>query len=116
MRRYSLEEFSKMEIQNPLPEIVANITAKHTGVSVEEMRGKSKSHRIVVARLIYAAICRKIVYPQYYIPYYIRKDDATLQYWYDTHGDLYETDIAFALLSDKVQNEFNNKLKSLKDA
>lgn len=116
MRRYSREQFSNIAVQNPLLEIVANLTSKHTGVSIDEMKGPSKAHHIVVARMIFANACRSVVFPQYYIPYYLNKHDAALQYWYDTHEALHDTDVAFAMLSDKIKDEFNNKIKSIKDA
>lgn len=115
MRKFSKEEFSTIALQNPLLEIVANITAKHTGVTVEEMKDKRNSHHIVAARIIYANICRSVVFPQYYIPYFLNRHDSALRYWYSMYDILFDTDIAFAMLMDKVRTEFNNKLKTLKD-
>ena len=110
-----MEEFSKIEVQNPLLEIVASITSKHTGVSLEDMKSSKRAHHVIVARTIFANACRTVVFPQYYIPYFLNRTDSILKYWYDQYDINYEMDVAFAMLADKVKKELNDKLKSLKD-
>lgn len=115
MRKVSKEDFAIIEHQNPLLEIVANITSKVTGVSLEEMKSRKTSHHIAVARAIYANVCRRVVFPQYYIPYYIGKHEMALKHWYDMQELLYKKDISYTLMADKVKSEFDDILNKLKN-
>lgn len=115
MRKFSRDEFQHIALQNPLMEIIALTVAEVCGVTVEEMKSKSKPHHVVAARMIYAELCRRIVFPQYYIPFYLNRHDSVLSYWYETFNNLYDTDIAFAMLADKAKEAFNNKLNTLRN-
>lgn len=115
MKKVSREDFAIIAHQNPLLDIIANITAKVTGVSLEEMKSRKSPHHVAIARAIYANTCRRVVFPQYYIPYFIGKSDAALNRWYYIHETLYKSDVSYKLLADKVKTEFDDILNKIKN-
>lgn len=87
---------------NVMIEIIANVVHEATGVTPEELRSDSCSHRITKARFIFVDLCIGVVSPMPLLADYLGKNNSMVSYYKRSHNDYYDIYRDFREMSDKA--------------
>lgn len=98
---------------NTMINIVAKVVHKATGVSPDELRSNSCSHRVTKARFIFVDLCTGVVSPISLIADYLGKNNSMLSYYKRSHNDYYDIYRDFREMSDKADELLTELLTTI---
>lgn len=87
-----------------MADIIANVIHSVTGVTPEELRSKSCTHRITKARFIFVELCSGVVTPAALVADYLNKDLSMIAYYKKSNNACYSLYKDFREVSDKADN------------
>lgn len=100
---------------NTMINIVAKVVHEATGVSPDELRSNSCSHRVTKARFIFVDLCTGIVSPISLIADYLGKNNSMLSYYKRSHNDYYDIYRDFRGMSDKADELLTELLTTINE-
>jgi hypothetical protein len=98
---------------NIMINIVAKVVHEATGVSPDELRSNSCSHRVTKARFIFVDLCTGVVSPISLIADYLCKNNSMLSYYKRSHNDYYDIYRDFREMSDKADELLTELLTTI---
>lgn len=98
---------------NAMINIIARVVHEATGVSPDELRSNSCSHRITKARFIFADLCNGVVSPMPLIADYLGKNNSMISYYKRSHNDYYDIYRDFREMSDKADELLTELLTTI---
>lgn len=98
---------------NIMINIVAKVVHEATGVSPDELRSNSCSHRVTKARFIFVDLCTGVVSPMSLIADYLGKNNSMLSYYKRSHNDYYDIYRDFREMSDKADELLTELLTTI---
>lgn len=100
---------------NIMINIVAKVVHEATGVSPDELRSNSCSHRVTKARFIFVDLCTGVVSPMSLIADYLGKNNSMLSYYKRSHNDYYDIYRDFREMSDKADELLTELLTTINE-
>lgn len=100
---------------NIMINIVAKVVHEATGVSPDELRSNSCSHRVTKARFIFVDLCTGVVSPMSLIADYLGKNNSMLSYYKRSHNDYYDIYRDFRGMSDKADELLTELLTTINE-
>lgn len=100
---------------NTMINIVAKVVHEATGVSPDELRSNSCSHRVTKARFIFVDLCTGVVSPISLIADYLGKNNSMLSYYKRSHNDYYDIYRDFRGMSDKADELLTELLTTINE-
>lgn len=98
---------------NTMINIIANVVHEATGVSPDELRSNSCSHRVTKARFIFVELCNGVVSPMPLIADYLGKNHSMISYYKRSHNDYYDIYRDFKGMSDKADKLLTELLTTI---
>ena len=93
--------------------IIARVVHEVTGVSPDELRSNSCSHRVTKARFIFVDLCNGVVSPLPLIADYLGKNNSMVSYYKRSHNDYYDIYRDFRGMSDKADELLTELLTTI---
>lgn len=98
---------------NAMINIIARVVHEATGVSPDELRSNSCSHRVTKARFIFVDLCNGVVSPTPLIADYLCKNNSMISYYKRSHNDYYNIHRDFRVMSDKADELLTELLTTI---
>lgn len=98
---------------NAMINIIARVVHEATGVSPDELRSNSCSHRVTKARFIFVDLCSGVVSPVPLIADYLGKNNSMISYYKQSHNDNYDIYRDFREMSDKADKLLTELLTTI---
>lgn len=98
---------------NAMINIIARVVHEVTGVSPDELRSNSCSHRVTKARFIFVDLCNGVVNPLPLIADYLGKNNSMVSYYKRSHNDYYDIYRDFRGMSDKADELLTELLTTI---
>jgi hypothetical protein len=98
---------------NAMINIIAKVVHEATGVSPDELRSDSCSHRVTKARFIFVDLCNGVVSPMPLIADYLGKNNSMISYYKRSHNDYYDIYRDFRGMSDKADKLLTELLTTI---
>lgn len=98
---------------NAMINIIAKVVHEATGVSPDELRSNSCSHRVTKARFIFVDLCNGVVSPIPLIADYLGKNNSMISYYKRSHNDYYDIYRDFRGMSDKADKLLTELLTTI---
>lgn len=98
---------------NAMINIIAKVVYEATGVSPDELRSNSCSHRVTKARFIFVDLCNGVVSPIPLIADYLGKNNSMISYYKRSHNDYYDIYRDFRGMSDKADKLLTELLTTI---
>lgn len=98
---------------NAMINIIARVVHEVTGVSPDELRSNSCSHRVTKARFIFVDLCNGVVTPMPLIADYLGKNNSMISYYKRSHNDYYDIYRDFREMSDSADELLTELLTTI---